>query len=1102
MGTLSVTKSLLYLVLIWLWFNRFGLADDAAFFEAKVRPILVEHCLDCHSSEDVQQGGLALDSKAGWLVGGNSGPALIPGNADESRLIQAVRGDQERIQMPPVDSGYTALSAAQLAVLVQWVEQGAYDPRTSTTSTAGQAWEQAYAERRRWWSLQPLTASKVAKLASQGFSDNNWSSTIDSYLYHKMREEGVTPSESADANTLLRRATLTLTGLPPTVEQTTQFLEDCQVDCEQAYQHLIDRLLSSHDFGERFARHWLDVVRFTETHGNEWNYDYPFAWRYRDYVIRAFNEDLPFDQFAREHIAGDLIRPRIVAQHNESAIGTAFYRFGEVNHDSCVQFSVIGYDIVDNQLDTLTKAFQATTVACARCHDHKLDAVSTRDYHALLGVLRSSRSVQRTLDTPQVNRQATATLQQLKRDLRRELSRIWLTDARTIDAARLDSAVAKSNITAAETSHPLQRWCQLSQLADDEIVVRWQPLADELRRTSQQRHAENEAQFVLLADLREGVPEHWTTDGLGLRDGGPTNNVSFDVAHTGDAIIGALLPRGLYTYGISKKLNGALRSNNLQRTHSKVSFEVLGGRFSLARLVFNNCQLNYNHQHSIHHADWSWITIDFPEGTQDLRPYLELLTLWDNPKFPDPLGTLGKDTENQREPYAVHAADPRSWWGIRRIVVHDVSSTPQDELTHLARLDELPPPTSKAELATRYSDLTSLAAQRFADDQATDDDARWLNGLLHSGLLSNALDQQPSLQALVQRYRTVEQSLQLPTMMPGLSEEGEGFDQPLLLRGDHLKPSEPVSRSYIAALMPETDRQDTPLGRRELAELIASAENPLTARVYVNRVWQWIFGRGLVATPDDFGHLGELPTHPQLLDRLAADFVAQGWSTKRLIREMLLTRAFRCSNRPTESSRTLDPDNRWLSHFAARRVEAEVIRDCLLAVSGRLDRQLGGPSVHPYRVQADPDKRLYVGPLDGDGRRSIYLKFQLMEAPHFLREFNLPGGKVAQGRRDATNVPAQSLAMLNDPLVIALADQWAGQLIQDNATSIEARIDAMFGAALGRLPTESQRQSFAEAILQLSEAEGGDPSQILKQQSIWKDAAHLLFNLAEFRFVL
>lgn len=1075
-------------------------SNESAFFETKIRPLLVERCYECHSAEKKQKGGLLLDSQEGWAKGGESGPAIVPGKPADSLLLNAVRGTNKDLQMPPERSG-GKLKPAQIADLEEWINRGAFDPRTGTTGVpAKKTWDEIFAERKQWWSLQPLRKSTPPAV-----TDTEWTATtIDRFLRNQMTKNGIVPSPVTDAATLVRRATLVLTGLPPKPEEVDAFVSAAKKQPSEAFTALVDRLMASPHFGERFARHWLDVVRFTETHGNEWNYDAAYAWRYRDYVIRAFNGDVPFDQFACEHIAGDLLqRPRWnkEGRFNESAIGTAFYRFGEVNHDSCVDFGVIGYDIVDNQIDTLTKAFQAMTVACARCHDHKLDAISTRDYHSLLATLRSSRSVMHTLDSTEVNRDATRAMLQQKKDIRRELAAVWRNDAHGINAATLQSLADAVKNETPNVASPLHAWLFACKPDASNIPGTWTKLAEEHAKEMASRTEFNDTKFTTLADFRSGIPEGWSTHGMGLRnDSAPGGD--FVVAHEGEKAVKALLPAGMFTFALSDRLNGALRSPALTRTHSKMSFEIVGNRFSLARLVFNNCQFNYNYQHSFHHDEWSWVTIPFPENSDSLHPYAELLTFWDNPKFPDPLGILGKDRENQRNPYADHAKNPRTWWGVRRIVLHDGAEKPKPALTHLSRLFSGPAPDSTAEAAARYAAIAAEVIANFAANRATDDDMLWLDWLVKSGLLSNKAAATPRLADLTKAYREIENVLALPTTMPGMADEGNAFPQPVLARGDHTKPGATVKSGYLQALSPRGGETPTPgSGRYELAQVIASADNPLTARVIVNRAWQWIFGLGLVASPDDFGHLGDQPSHPELLDNLSAQFIAEGWSLKSLIRSLVLTRAFQSAAVPTTGTPARDPQNRLLSHWTARRAEAEVIRDSLLAVSGRLDRQLFGPSVHPFRAKADPEKRLFTGPLDGDGRRSIYLKFQLMEAPHFLSAFNLPGGKVTQGRRESSNSPAQSLALLNDPLVLALADHWAGILIADGNTSVSGRVESMVRAAFGRPASESECANFSGTIQNLAATRGLAESEILASREVWQDAAHTLFNLAELFFI-
>ncbi len=432
---------------------------------------------------------------------------------------------------------------------------------------------------------------------------------------------------------------------------------------------------------------------------------------------------------------------------------------------------------------------------------------------------------------------------------------------------------------------------------------------------------------------------------------------------------------------------------------------------------------------------------------------------------------------------------------------HDSKDPPRPTLDHLTRLITYPQPNSIDELASIYRSIASEVLAKWSANEASDEDILWLDWLTQNRLLSNNLVENPALAGLVKRYREIESSLPRPTTFPTLAEEGSPVTQPLFVRGDLTKPRDEVSRGLLKMLTPLNVPIDpSSSGRIELADAIASPRNPLTARVMVNRVWQWIFGRGLVGTPDDFGHLGEQPTHPELLDAMAARFIDEGWSIQRLVRELVLSRAFQSDHKPSESATIHDPQNRLLSYFTARRAEAEVIRDSLLSVSGRLDLRMYGPSVLPYRTAADTEKRLYAGPLDGDGRRSIYIKFQLMEQPAFLRAFNLPGGKLVEGRRGTNHTPEQSLAMLNDPLVLLLAEKWAMRLAEDQSQSIDDRLTMIFYTAFARPPSESELDRFHRSLRGSFKQETTE-AEILKSLDAWRDVAHTVFNLKEFIFI-
>lgn len=1092
--------------------------DKVEFFEKRIRPVLIQSCYECHSAQTAEpMGGLRLDSRAGLLAGGESGPAVAPGKPAESLLIDAIR--YESLEMPPKNR----LPDEVIADFVTWIEQGAIDPRDEADPAAtGDPWPEILAARSSWWSLQPVADPKPPTVNSEWPTGN-----LDQFILGKLEAAGLQPAPPASSVQLVRRLSLVLTGLPPTSDAIDRFQTAHAKDPASAYAALVDDFLDSPHFGERWGRHWMDVVRFTETHGNEWNYEVHHAWRYRDYLIRAFNSDVPYDLLVREHIAGDLLEsPRWneAEQLNESVIGTSFYRFGEVNHDDCVTLTSLGYDILDNQIDTLSKAFQATTIACARCHDHKIDAVSSRDYYALLGVLKSSRPTAQTIDTNEVNRGSLAKLRELKAAIRTELVTRWRDQASQFAEELLaaQAAVERNPTAAPDSNSPAanleERWLKLlsanrKPAIDDPLWAwsrivdhDWSELTSEFQRAQTERSTFNQTRFTEFADFRRGVPADWYSSGHGLR-GGASPSGELTITVEGNQSVGSVLPAGLFTHTLSQKLNGTLRSPVFPAGTKYISALVLGEKTSALRLVSNNCQLNYANYRALTSAQSSWITFKVPEAGPLLQTCAELVTKFDNPKFPDQLGTLGGDTKNDRVPWAEAAADPRSYFGIQRLVTHTAADPPLPELAPLLRLlDPTIDVEGQKQLAQRYEDVLRASIDSW-NESPSDDDVFWLSWALNNGLLDHTMS--GNLKELVHEYREIEEhEVQLPRLAPGLADAPRGYDHPLLERGDPAQVGDVIPRGYLEVLSERAAITATGSGRRELAELLASPHNPLTARVLVNRVWHYMFGTGIVRTVDDFGRVGELPTHPELLDFLSSRFMAprsdngMAWSIKSLIREIALSATFQMSNRRDPHCEAVDPQNRLLHRYPARRMEAEAIRDSILRISGRLDAGLFGMSVHPYRQETNATRRLFKGPLDGEGRRSIYIKMNLMEGPKFLGAFNLPGGKVTQGRRDVTRVPAQALALLNDPFVQQQAGHWAQRVLRESPDSaITPRLTKMFTEAVGRPPKGEELARFLGFVRDLAEVRGVGESEIASSEAVWKDVAHLLFNLTEFIYI-
>ncbi len=553
------------------------------------------------------------------------------------------------------------------------------------------------------------------------------------------------------------------------------------------------------------------------------------------------------------------------------------------------------------------------------------------------------------------------------------------------------------------------------------------------------------------------------------------------------------------------RLKGALRSPVLPAGRRRISFHVVGEHSAAVRLVSNSCQLNYANYKALTSAAFGWVTFEIPTDVESLRTYAELVTKLDNPKYPDQLGTLGGDKENHRIPWEQAFADPRSYFGITQCVLHDLDARPEPELDHFcALLAGNDDPKTLADCAERYAGVIGRAAEAWHEGRASDADVRWLDWLARNELVDHSLTLTPELAELAADYREIEAHLALPQVVPGLGDFDDGFDQPVLEGGDFSRPGKTAPRRYLEVL----DRGKGALapairgsGRRELAEAIASADNPLTSRVMVNRVWHHLFGTGLVETVDDFGRMGEQPSHPLLLDHLATRFVDQGWSIKSLIRYIVMSRTFQASSLSQGLAADVDPNNRLLHHFPARRMEAEVIRDSILATSGGLDSQLFGASISPYREQPNSDRRLFPGPLDGAGRRSVYIKVNLMEGPKFLDAFDLPGGKVARGRRDVTNVPEQALSLLNDPFVVQQAGVWADRLTASMDQSVESRVEAMFLDALGRPPSRIETEEFQQLVFELASLYNVSNADLLSARVVWKDVAAVIFNLVEFVYI-
>ena len=1357
--------------------------------------MLAAECYECHSSAK-KKGSLALDTRDGLLKGGESGPALVPGQPDSSLLLSALRHTHPTLRMP---KNGAKLDARILANFAEWIRQGAPDPRTGPVTTSKQGtsspWADTLAFRRQWWSFQPLAKPAVPAPKNAVWSTN----TIDRFLLAAMEQRGLDPGPDADQRAFIRRLTFALTGLPPTPEQVEAFVRTSQIGNRQsAIANAADRLLASPAFAERWARHWLDLVRYAETHGSEGDPEIPQAWRYRDYVIRAFDADVPADQLIREHIAGDLLPPertRINQIHslNESRLGPAHFRLVEHGFQP-VDTLDDQVKAVDSQIDVLAKAFQGLTISCARCHDHKFDPVSQRDYTALYGVLASVRPAQVQLDSPEILNKHRAELLALKTQIKSALADSWrdaipslvaqLTRGSSADpqfgALHQRITKAESELTALESAarakalasragglqptpttsgmpQPVSRWSFDTDARDHlgtlhgellgsatlrngrlildgkESHVRTAPLGRELRektleawvalanldqtgggvltvetssggvfdaivfgertarkwvngsdnfrrsraldgpaetakpgelvhvavsyhadgtvaffrngqpydlphtpagplvafpadarvllgrrhtgggrsflageidearlydralspgeiaasfragpvgvsteeianamtpeqtakhaaltaelksaRTALAAKAPSAAEEALAAALKDAAgnvanPLHaWAKlsklDGPALATGwaevtkswhellaaARVHNVQFlpgwdlakpadaaqwfregnafagapvsDPALTrsnnqragsesgapragdfalepdGDRLLKGLLPAGVSTHLLTERHGGLLTSPRFRITTDNISVRAAGGKGAMVRVIVDNYPLGSNPifpKAELTRDEPGWVRMDtaYRKGNW---AYIEFSTADDLTR------KLGKGAD----------ATGRSWFQAGAVLFHD-KEAPREEplapapLFSRAGAVQSPPPANANALAELYSDTLTAAVQAWRTGNVSEAQRALLDYFLRRSLLPTSLKALPKVAPLVAEYRRLESEIPAPRRAPGVI-EGTAIDAPLLARGDHLKPGEPVPRGYLEVLRAGEGVRSLKLpqpqssGRLTLAESIASPQNPLTARVMVNRVWHHLFGRGLVPTVDNFGRLGDQPTHPELLDHLAAQFIADGWSFKKLIRNLVTTRAYQLASEPTVAARERDAANEYLSHFRVRRLEAEAIRDTLLAVSGRLDATQFGPPVG----------------IGDRARRSIYLNIRRNNLSPFLEIFDAPKPFTTLGRRDATNVPAQSLAFLNDPFVIDSARAWAIQLLrQAPASDATARIQLLFQTAFAR-PATADELTKSRAYLA---ALGTDANP--HDARAWQDFIQSVFNLKEFIYV-
>ncbi len=975
--------------------------EGLKFFEMKIRPVLVQHCYSCHSvsARDAKklQGGLFLDSAAGTLAGGENGPALVKGKSAESRMIKALKFDG--IEMPP--SG--KLSDEIVADFVKWIDMGAPDPREGAAPVKPKR-EINLDEGRKWWSFLPLQ-SVTPPPVPEG---SRVQTPIDNFVVAAQVQQKLKPNGPASKEKLVRRAYFDLIGLPPTPEQIEAFVNDSS---PQAFEKVLDGLLESPHYGEKWARHWLDAARFAESGGYEFDGFRPGAYHYRDWVIRALNSDLPYDQFVRLQLAGDKLQPDDFHAASASGFLVAGPYPGQITAKTV---EGIRYDQLDDMLMTVGGSMLGLTLGCVRCHDHKYDPLPQADYYALASSLARTVHGPRTLDPD-----PTATQQAIERHRLAQ-----------------EPLVAALKKFAAEQLPPRFETWRTTELARQPDAPRWQimePVAVDAERS-------------YLKWLSGGIVAH---DGL--------LNPGIKLPRRGQRRVTRNEEQYTITLNTHQKNITALRldafaDKSLPQRGPGVSGD---GSFQLAELKVTARPLDGN-------------AAEAPVELK-LKPVFAAAEDKDQP--------LGNAVDGK----------PNTAWVVRTTAKKDNAAVFEleaplagfasgTELTFELKFLDLGMGRMRFSLSTEPNPATwagDFVPQHVGEirailaaggnklpDAQREAMTRWFSPFdAESSKVTQSVRDHILAEPrppLTEVYTTIAGGQDVFLLRRGevdnkLGKAEPGFLQ-VLLRGD------PPSATQTAATPPAAPTDP----RIALADWITNVERgagPLLARVMVNRLWQHHFGEGIVGTPNDFGAQGDRPTHPELLEWLAAQLVGGGWKLKPLHKQIMLSAAYQQSHDVTAENLTIDPANKYLWHYQPRRLDAELIRDSLLAIGGNLDKNMFGPSI-----------------LDNTPRRSVYLRVKRSELIPLMTMFDAPEPTQSVGERISTTVPTQSLAMMNSPFVRQQAEKLSQRIRPTQETPLPTSVDLAYRITFARVPSEPERTQMLAFIDSQRTLAGGDPA--------------------------
>ena len=965
---------------------------DRNFFETKIRPVLVEHCFECHATGADEVGAnLLLDRPSQMIKGGESGAVIVPGKPHESLLIKALEYDDDELAMPPSE----ALPKQVVNDFAKWIKNGAKDPRIEKKTDAKATIDAPDINPQQHWSFYPRRNPTVPQVA-----DPTWpQDPIDHFVLHKIESAGLNPARDAEPVALIRRVYYDLIGLPPTYDQTQAFEAAYAKDARRALADLVDDLLGRPAFGERWGRHWLDVARYGESNGDDGlgrNATFPHAWRYRDYVIESLNSDLPYDDFLKEQIAGDLLDSRTARERNRRLTATGFLAIG--SKPAAAMNKNFAMDVVDDQINTVCTAVMGLSVACARCHDHKHDPIPTRDYYALAGIFSSTETLYGLAGQEKLTAPPTP-LHELRPD--------WSPEKRT------------------------------------KHVLRQTPkLPPEYAQTIQ----------ALKPYLYEQLSGK--TDSLEVGKDFKADKKNY--AQVKNTKIHGQLPAKATDYSISFWFKNDIANKSRPITAYLFSRAKIGDK----TLPGDHLGIG---------------------GTHDANRTGKLFVFNGNQKKQSVAG----DT----------LVEPKTWNHVTL-----VRSGNQVGVFLNGRKE------FQKELEVMFSDSVELSIGRRSDQFAP------LQGNIGELVVfDRALSDEESFAIYdASGFPRSQPPVIFPLAM-GTRDRAKPADTKIHINGDGAKKGASVPRGYLSVYQQVSGKPSQIIaqhkvdakqsGRLQLAQWLTDPQHPQTARVMANRVWMHLIGNPIVETPDDFGVYGARPSHPELLDHLATRFVEDGWSIKTLIRNIVLSRTYALSNQAPDGLRAADPNNDLFGFHKLKRLDAESLRDSILFVTGDLDTRPGQGS-----AISELDQLINWPPGEATNlhqesyRRSVYLCMLRHDPPNDLAPFDLPAGVAIAGRRSETNLPTQSLYLMNSPFVISQAERYASTLLANNDQD-EARVNRVFQAILGRNANRDQQKWALAHVRSISNTRSEQWTGSQTSVKAWSSLVQGLITTNEFRYV-